>query len=142
VPVAEPGSERLADVQDQQYRGPGITDKAEDNGQIDDVFQRVDVQNIAQKAGEKGSRAQGDDRKVNGNPETEAEIVVQMGHAEPVPENIVHGVQAPQLDDGQKGHPDSELGKGAAGGAFRKQVRVYRTIVVLFFHIELLPSAC
>ncbi len=92
VPVAEPATYGLAYIQHQNEHGAGIAQEADEGRQIDDVLQFVDIQNIAQQAGEKSPRAQRDDRKVKGDPQAETKIVVHAGDAETGTQNAHGGV--------------------------------------------------
>jgi hypothetical protein len=57
----------------------GVADKADDHRGVDYVLQLLFAQHIGQEAGEKGARAQGDNRQVHHDPHAKGEVVVHVG---------------------------------------------------------------
>ena len=112
VPVAEPAPERLADVQYENEHGARVAQKADNGGKAYDVFEFIDIQDIAEQAGEKGTCAEGDDRKVDGNPQAEPEFIVKPCCSKPVCQHHESGNNAPKEQCRGDKHKKRELGKG------------------------------
>ena len=95
IPVSEPAADGLADIQHQDEHGSRIAEKTDDRRQIDDVFQFVDVQNIAEQPGEKRSCAQRNDCEVKGDPQAETEVIVHAGFTQTETKHAHGGIKPP-----------------------------------------------
>ena len=134
MPVAEPRPEGLADVEDKHEHGPGIAQEAHHHCQVDDVFQGVDVQEVAQRAREEGAGAEGDDREVEGDPQAEAEVVVKARFAEAVGQHAERGVSPPEAHQRHGDEMQEEFQQRATRAPFREECGVDGLIVVFRFH--------
>jgi len=134
MPVAEPCAERLADVENEHQHGAGVAQEAHHDRQVDDVLQGVDVQQVAQRAGEERARAEGDDGEVEGDPEAEPEVVVKAGLAEAIGKDAEGGIGAPQADRGHGNKMQQEFQQRTTRAPFREEGGVDGLVVVFHFH--------
>ena len=134
MPVAEPCAERLADIENEHQHGAGVAQETHHDRQVDDVLQCVDVQQVAQRAGEERARAEGDDGEVEGDPEAEPEVVVKAGLAEAVGQDAEGGISAPQADRGHGNKMQQEFQQRTTRAPFREEGGVDGLVVVFHFH--------
>jgi hypothetical protein len=108
MPVSEPCPKRLTNIKNQNHHGTRITKEPDDDREIDDVFELVNAQDIPQKPGEKGPGTQRDDRQINGDPQTESEVIVQTGRTQSLRKDDKGAVEPPTKEDAHKCQPEQE----------------------------------
>ena len=121
VPEAEPRAQRLAELHGQDEHGARVAEEAHYDRQVDDGHQGLDLEYVAQKAGEERAGAQSDDRQVEGDVQAEGEVVVEAGHAQAVPEHHAGCDSAPEHEQDGNRQPQHKLGQAATLDAFRPQ---------------------
>jgi hypothetical protein len=125
VPVAEPRTDRLADVHGEHEHGARVADEPDDDRQVDDVLKLVDFEDVLEESGEERTSAQGDDRQVEGDPQAESEVVVQTGDHDAFRKDDDHRIQAEQEEGRDECHPQREFAEGAALHAIGKECSIH-----------------
>ena len=114
MPENEPATQGLANVDGQDEQGGTIADKPDHHGQVDDVFQLIDAQDIFEQPGKKSAAANGDNSQVRPDPQGKSVIVVHIGLVQAFEPAQAHGVNAPQQNHTHHCNPRGKDGEGAA----------------------------